>query len=217
MPLLSNALWVVLFFIFHRQMNLKLLIVVALGLLVASRLPCVQAWMSKPSQAYEDVDTQVKAIQANLDRIDAQYRKAALKYTDPNDQVWRDLLTDYTLAHLNMARMRQANTDAFGGLSSCENPKLWKTMQDVKEWFDTQDSAQLPTNANLRELAKIVRRAERSPGETPREAAKLAKQELQKYMGATGFVGPDETPICCRTDEKTIQCPDAIQGYLPGL
>ena len=199
-------------------MNLKLLVVVAIGLLVASRLPCVQKWFSNPSQAYEDVDTQVKAIQANLDRIDAQYRKAELEYTDPNDQAWRDLLTDYTLAHLNMARMRQANTDAFGGLSSCKNPKLWKTMQDVKEWFDTQDPAQLPTNGNLRELAKIVRRAdERSPGDTPRKAAKLAKQRLQKYMGATGFVGADETPICCRTDEKTIQCPNAIQSYLPGL
>ena len=199
-------------------MNLKLLIVFALGLLVASRLPCVQKWMSKPSQAYEDVDTQVKAIQANLDRIDAQYRKAALKYTDPNDQAWRDLLTDYTLAHLNMTRMRQANTDAFGGLSSCENPKLWKTDKDVKEWLDTQDPAQLPTNANLRELVNIVRKANKyTPGQSRREAAKLSKQRLQKYMGATGFVGADETPICCRTDEKTIQCPDAIQSYLPGL
>lgn len=199
-------------------MNLKLLIVFALGLLVASRLPCVQKWMSKPSQAYEDVDTQVKAIQANLDRIDAQYRKAALKYTDPNDQAWRDLLTDYTLAHLNMTRMRQANTDAFGGLSSCENPKLWKTDKDVKEWLDTQDPAQLPTNANLRELVNIVRKANKyTPGQSRREAAKLSKQRLQKYMGATGFVGADETPICCRTDEKTIQCPNAIQSYLPGL
>ena len=199
-------------------MNLKLLIVVALGLLVASRLPCVQKWMSKPSQAYEDVDTQVKAIQANLDRIDAQYRKAELKYTDPNDQAWRDLLTDYTLAHLNMTRMRQANTDAFGGLSSCENPKLWKTDKDVKEWLDTPDPAQLPTNANLRELVNIVRKANKyTPGQSRREAAKLSKQRLQKYMGATGVVGPDETPICCRTDEKTIQCPDAIQSYLPGL
>ena len=199
-------------------MNLKLLIVVAIGLLVAFRLPCVQKWMSKPSQAYEDVDTQVKAIQANLDRIDAQYRKAELKYTDPNDLAWRDLLTDYTLAHLNMTRMRQANTDAFGGLSSCENPKLWKTVEDVKEWLDTQDPAQLPVNANLRELVNIVRKANKyTPGQSRREAAKLSKQRLQKYMGATGFVGPDETPICCRTDEKTIQCPDAIQSYLPGL
>lgn len=198
-------------------MNLKLLIVVALGLLVASRLPCVQKWMSKPSQAYEDVDTQVKAIQANLDRIDAQYRKAELKYTDPNDQAWTDLLTDYTLAHLNMARMRQANTDAFGGLSSCKNPYVWKTMQAANKWFDSEwfDSQQ------SRELTTIIHRNmnthENSPNQSRREAAKLAKQRLQKYMGATGFVGPDETPICCRTDEKTIQCPDAIQSYLPGL
>ena len=197
-------------------MNLKLLIVFALGLLVASRLPCVQKWMSKPSQAYEDVDTQVKAIQANLDRIDAQYRKAALKYTDPNDQAWRDLLTDYTLAHLNMTRMRQANTDAFGGLSSCENPKLWKTDKDVKEWLDTQDPAQLPTNANLRELVNIVRKANKyTPGQSRREAAKLSKQRLQKYMGATGFVGAVKLPSVAEPMKRQSNVPTPFKAISP--